>query len=110
MTTPHTSDKELSDCCHAPVEVVGRTTKHYECTQCHEACGLFYHFHFPAKVQRSALLDELENADRRTLETIAALLNGDHNQVEVVRGYIHNKLKMYEDNRKARGDEYERTR
>lgn len=34
-------------------------------------------------------------ADRRTLETIAALLNGDANQVEVVQNYVHNKLLMY---------------
>src|SRR4051812_24408614 len=33
-------------------------------------------------------------ADRRTLETIASLLNGDSIQVEVVKGYIRNKLKM----------------
>lgn len=31
--------------------------------------------------------------DRRTLETISSLLNGDSNQVEVVQGYIWNKLK-----------------
>lgn len=60
MTTKANPDKELSDCCQAPVEVVGRTTMHYECTQCHEACGLFYHF--TAKFQRTALLDELEDA------------------------------------------------
>lgn len=31
-------------------------------------------------------------ADRKTLETIASLLNGDHNQAEVVKGYVRNKL------------------
>lgn len=33
-------------------------------------------------------------ADRKSLETIAALLNGDHNQVAVVEGYVRNKLSM----------------
>jgi hypothetical protein len=41
-----------------------------------------------------AALRESE-ADRKSLETIASLLNGDYNQVDVVKGYIHNKLEMY---------------
>ena len=40
-------------------------------------------------------LDERQAAiDRRTLETIASLLNGDDNQVEVVKNYVRNKLKV----------------
>jgi hypothetical protein len=38
---------------------------------------------------------EVERADQKSLETIASLLNGDDNQVEVVQGYIRNKLLMY---------------
>lgn len=38
----------------------------------------------------------VSNIDRKTLETIGALLNGDDNQVDVVKNYIHNKLRMYD--------------
>ncbi len=34
-------------------------------------------------------------SDLRTLETVAALLNGDHNQVTVTMNYVTNKLQMY---------------
>lgn len=36
----------------------------------------------------------VQEADRKTLETIAALLNGDANQVAVVKGYVRNKLEL----------------
>ena len=32
--------EELSNCCQAPVEVNGSTTKYYICTGCKEACDL----------------------------------------------------------------------
>jgi hypothetical protein len=33
---------ERSKCCDARVKVVGRTTLHYECTKCGEACDIFF--------------------------------------------------------------------
>jgi hypothetical protein len=46
---------------------------------------------YATKIEQLVKAHERE-ADTRTLETIASLLNGDSNQVEVVKGYVRNKL------------------
>lgn len=50
---------------------------------------------------------KVQEANRRTLETVSALLNGDNNQINVVKGYVDNKLKMIAElqslNHKERG-------
>jgi hypothetical protein len=48
-------------------------------------------------------------ADRRTLKIIGGLLNGDDNKVQVARGYIHNKLRVYARHDKYIKDMYEQT-
>lgn len=49
-----------------------------------------------AKQALTTLIAQREQAaDRKTLETVATLLNGDSNQLEVVKNYVWNKLKMY---------------
>lgn len=44
---------------------------------------------------------EVTKTDVRTLETVCMLLNGDDNQLEVVRNYARNKLKMYNERKKS---------
>lgn len=45
---------------------------------------------------KQAIRTLIEEADIKTLETIAALLsNDDENRMQVVEGYIRNKLEMY---------------
>lgn len=41
MTKQNKPDIELSICCRRPARVVGRTTKHYECTNCLKACDTY---------------------------------------------------------------------
>lgn len=34
------TNKPLSNCCHAPMTVVGKTTMYYVCTKCGMACDM----------------------------------------------------------------------
>jgi ribosomal protein L40E len=64
----------------------------YDCRRC-RVCGK----ERPGIYTQIELDAAVKAADRRTLETIASLLNGDASQVEVVKGYVRNKLEMYQD-------------
>lgn len=105
----------------------GEGTHYYVCSQCHKACDLYVdhteewlveilHKHFNvkdlpkdelvrftlqfSKAKASILAHEaasVREADRKTLETIAAILNGDDNQVETAKAYIRNKLAVLRD-------------
>lgn len=49
---------------------------------------------------KAAILQELRDCDRRTLETVSATLSSSNDPlraIEITQSYVHNKLLMYRD-------------
>ncbi len=63
--------------------------------------GVYYDFEFEEATQAltSLLSDQVIEADRKTLETLYAILNGDDNQVNTAKAYIWNRLRIIHDKR-----------